>query len=296
MLIATALIACTGCAQRRASVTNIIILAPPNAPLGAMRVSATQPVDWSPMQRMLAEHVTAGGRVDYFQLAHHQPYQSLADVYAQIARVGPASQPELFPSRADKLAYYINAHNLFALLAIAPAFGPKTIDPTGIGDLPARLDDGYVFVLGGANVNLAGVRRRVVDLLDGDPRPLLALCTGRRNDPPLRREVYRADALDAQLADQLARVLSGPPWCEINYADKRIELPAGVVDFQPYYWSRYLAQPGRTRDGISFPTVLLAVADAGGRSWINRGISYGVARAVPSDQFNNKPLFAASGE
>lgn len=276
-----ALVALAGCAA--GAPHGGVAIAPPDG-------IAAGPIDWQPMQRVLAEHVSAGGRVDYFAVAHAGPMRELGRAYAHIARVGPTSQPGLFATRADKLAYYINAHNLFALLAIAPAFGPGTIDPKRVSDLPAPLDTGYTFTLDGRAETLASVRQHVADLLDGDPRPMLALCSGRRSDPPLRRDVYSADQLETQLADQLVRVLRD---CEINHAARRVELPAGIADFREYYWGRYLAQPGRSREGIGFVTVLLTFADERGRAWLNRGLSYRVARAPkrPAEQFNNQPLF-----
>ena len=255
---------------------------------------ADQPVDWQPLDRVLRKYVNDDGLVNYFQLVYDGALTDLKTVYGQLARTGPVSQPQLYPTRGNRLAYYINAHNLLAILALAPYFGPGKVDPRSVADLPGPPETRFVFTLDGKQTTLEAIRReKIVPLLEGDPRPLLALCAGRLNDPPLRTEVYSADAkkLESQLADQFVRVLRKPPWCQINFDRQRIELPAGVTEYREYYWSIWLATPGRSRKDTDFLTVLLDFADATGRRWLNRGVGYPVVMASPSEKLNNQPLF-----
>ncbi len=288
LLLLGCIAALPGCGDPPA---NVVALAAP----GLVATTRPEAIDWQPFGRVLDKHVNDDGRVDYFAIAHAETFDPLMQLYACVASVGPRTRPELFPTRADKLAYCINAHNLLAVLAVAPRFGPGKADPLKVSELPAALTTGHVFVLDGRQVTLDSIRAEMITpLLDGDPRPLLALCAARRNDPPLRRELYLAARLDEQLEDQLARVLRDSTWAQINYERRRLELPAGIAEHREYYWARYLAQPGRTRQQTGFVTVLLNLADARGRSWLSRALGYEVVAAEPADKFNNKPLFPGS--
>jgi len=66
--------------------------------------------------RVLDSAVDESGRVDFTRLAR-KPH----DLYLYldyVAAVSPASHPERFPTRADKLAYYINSYNALAMFGI----------------------------------------------------------------------------------------------------------------------------------------------------------------------------------
>jgi hypothetical protein len=271
------------------------MIEPPHASPTSMP-DADRPIDWQPLDRVLRKYVNDDGLVDYFQLVYDGALTDLQAIYGQLARTGPVSHPQLYPTRSDRLAYYINAHNLLAIVAIAPYFGPGKIDPKTVADLPGPLETAFLFTVDGTQLSLEAIRQtRIVPPLEGDPRPLLALCAGRRNDSPLRTEVYSADKakLEAQLADQLVRVLRGPPWCKIDFDRQRIELPVGVAgpDNRDYYWSIWLKSPGRSRPETEFLTVLLDFADGAGRRWLNRGVGFPVVTATPSEKLNNQRLF-----
>jgi hypothetical protein len=267
----------------------------PPRPAATSMPDADRPIDWQPFGRVLRKYVTDDGLADYFQLVYDGALDDLRTVYGQLARTGPISHPRLYPTRGDRLAFHINAHNLLAILALAPYFGPGKADPRSIADLPGPPETSFVFTVDGEQTTLNGIRRtKIVPLLEGDPRPLLALCGGRANDPPLRGEIYSADAkkLESQLADQLVGVLRKPPWCQIDFEHQRIELPAGVADYREHYWSIWLAAaPGRSRQETEFLTVLLDLADTAGRKWLNRGIGFPVVTASPSEKLNNQRLF-----
>ena len=69
--------------------------------------------DWT---SVLREHVDDSGRVTYRKLKADRTH--LDRFVAMLGAVGPESRPDLFPTRADKLAYYINAYNAFTLFNV----------------------------------------------------------------------------------------------------------------------------------------------------------------------------------
>ena len=167
---------------------DIIVIAPPVRPTAATAPDVQTPAGWAAFARTLNDCVTDSGRVDYFRIAQPDTYQGLLDVYAVLARNGPTSRPNEYPGRSAALAYYINAHNLLAILAVAPHFGPGQVEPRRVSQLPVHLETRFVFVLDGRNVTLEIIRTECVrPLLAGDPRPLLALTGGRRAANSSRR-------------------------------------------------------------------------------------------------------------
>ncbi|MCG3180296.1 MAG: hypothetical protein BIFFINMI_02655 [Phycisphaerae bacterium] len=273
---------------------TVVTIEPPAAPANFDPAGG---VDWSGYADVLDACVGDDGLVDYLVLSQPPNCPRLLDCYAQLARVGPATAPGQFPDRDSKLAYYINAHNLLALVAMGPYFAPGKIDPRGVGDLPGPPESAFRFTVGGQPMTLAELRElRIAPLTADDPRPLLGLCAGRRNDPPLRREVYSADRLADQLADQLARVLAGNEWTTIDAYHRRLLIPAAISDHRAYYWAHHLGGSAGPVAGTDFLAVLLSLADARGRHRLNRAIGFDVVTAQPGDELNNRPVLPAMGE
>ena len=63
--------------------------------------------------------VNAQGRVDYEAVKTDADLQAFVD---QLAQISPDTHPALFPSRADSLAFWINAYNACVLAGVAKAY------------------------------------------------------------------------------------------------------------------------------------------------------------------------------
>ena len=93
-----------------------VVIDPPRTVATSMP-DADQSIDWQPLDRVLKKYVADDGRVAYFQLVYDGALADLQAVYGKLARTGPVSHPQIYPTRSDRLAYYINAHNLLALVS-----------------------------------------------------------------------------------------------------------------------------------------------------------------------------------
>src|SRR6266446_9482870 len=74
---------------------------------------------------VLTRYVDDAGRIDFAALA-----KDLADldrVVAFVAAVDPLSQPQRFPDRSSRLAFYINAYNALAMYGIVDAGVPQSL-------------------------------------------------------------------------------------------------------------------------------------------------------------------------
>ncbi|MEO8585138.1 MAG: DUF547 domain-containing protein [Acidobacteriota bacterium] len=150
--------------------------------------------DWTPV---LSTFVDDRGRVDYDALAKDRG--ALDRFLAAVAGTSPVSHPALFPTREEKLAYWINAYNAWVFRGVL-ARGPEKESVWRGG-----LVSGYSFfvgmdiVLGGEKTNLKKLEDKTIRALFKDPRIHAALNCASRGCPRLPRKAFEAATLDAEL-------------------------------------------------------------------------------------------------
>src|SRR5262249_16141291 len=82
--------------------------------------------EWeSAWSKVLSRHVDAAGQIHFSGLPID--HADLDWLVGFIAAIDPASRPERFPSRAAKLAYYINAYNALAMYGVVQAGVPEAL-------------------------------------------------------------------------------------------------------------------------------------------------------------------------
>jgi hypothetical protein len=157
-------------------------------------------LDYSPLERVLAAYVDEAGLVNYAALKQNRA--ELDRIVEQMARASPASDPQAFPTREARLAYWINAYNAAVLRIVVDHYPTSSI--TKIGLIPY----GAFFIerleLGGKKLTLRNLENRVIRQGFHEARIHFAINCASRSCPPLGRSVYRPETLDAQL-DAAAR-------------------------------------------------------------------------------------------
>jgi len=149
-------------------------------------------LDYANYALVLSRAVRPDG-VDYAAiLADPAPLQYFL---ARIADIGPKSTPDMFPRPADRTAFDINAHNACILYAvIAQARDGR------VPEVPPRdLATGFRFEVDGRLQTPADLARAAMKESDDDWRVGLALCGGRRSDPPLAPRPFIGEVLNYQL-------------------------------------------------------------------------------------------------
>ena len=146
---------------------------------------------------VLAHHVDARGRVDFSGLAHDRA--GLDEVVKFIAVVDPESSPERFPTRNEKMAYYLNAYNALAMYGVLEAGVPKRFGWFG----RIRFFVLRKFTMGGRAISLYRLENSVIRPL-GDPRVHFALNCMSVSCPRLPQSAFAAKTLDQEL-DAAAR-------------------------------------------------------------------------------------------
>lgn len=149
-------------------------------------------LDYANYALVLSRAVRPDG-IDYAAiLADPAPLQYFL---ARIADVGPTQTPDLFPRPSDRVAYYLNAHNACILYAVIA----QARDGSVPEEPPRNLSTGFRFQVDGRLQTPAELARAAIKESDNDWRVGLALCAGRRSDPPLASRPFIGEVLNYQL-------------------------------------------------------------------------------------------------
>ncbi len=175
----------------------------PTDPIPAARFSH------QPFDAALRTHV-AEGQVNYPGFAADVGF---ATYRGQLARVNP----DEFKTRADKLAFWINAYNALAIQGILEGDSPFTA--TG----KYRYFIKRTFTVGGGALNLWGLEHKLLIPL-GEPRVHFAINCASFSCPILQSQVYRPDALDQQLDAAARDFINDPQRNRFDRAQKAAHL------------------------------------------------------------------------
>lgn len=150
-------------------------------------------------ERVLNQHVDDEGRIDF--VAMERDEADLDVFVASLAMADPQSHPDRFGSRADVLAFHLNAYNALAMYNVLHA-----------GVLPVDTAKFFYFrelTLGGREISLYAYENDVIRPL-GEERVHFALNCMVRACPRLPRRPFLAATLEQQL-DAAAREFFNKP-------------------------------------------------------------------------------------
>ena len=177
---------------------------PPDVQLGTY--------DDAPYARVLDAAVRQG-MVDYPAITDTpETYDDLDGQLARyldaVARFGPESTPQLFPTTQDQIAYYLNAYNA-VMIRLWLNEGARTADP---GDGVSWLTWFTLkqWKIDQRSMSLDYLEQRLLRVRYDEPRIHAALVCGAIDCPPLRDEPYVGNRLNQQLDDQMHTWLTDP--------------------------------------------------------------------------------------
>ena len=149
----------------------------------------------------LREYVNDRGQVDFSALARNPDNLNTYVHYLSI--ISPESHPGQFPSKEERLAYYINSYNALAMYGIIDANIPETL--TGL----QKVQFFYFrkFILGGKEISLYDYENKVIRPV-GDERAHFALNCMSVGCPVLPREPFYPQSLDKVLEAETRRFFS----------------------------------------------------------------------------------------
>lgn len=192
--------------------------------VGAQGADALTNHEWEALwTRVLAQHVDDAGRIDFSALARN--HAELDRVVAFVAAVDPVSQPQRFPDRSTRLAYYINAYNALAMSGVV-----ERGVPASLGGL-TKFTFFYLkkFAVGGRSISLYDFENDVIRPL-GDARVHFALNCMVVGCPRLPRAAFSADVLERQLDSAARTFVSEKRNVVVDPSGREVRLSA-IFDF-----------------------------------------------------------------
>lgn len=175
--------------------------------LAALILAGTAHADvWSLYGELLERHTRetddlAQTRVDYAALRTDPDWRRLR-------KQVEATDPRALGSRKERLAYWINLYNLFAIDVVVKGKPDVSIRDLG-GRFFNQVWDQPAGRVGGQSYSLGQIEHEILRPL-GDPRIHGVIVCASLSCPPLARTPYRAETLDAQLTANLERWLAHP--------------------------------------------------------------------------------------
>jgi len=229
--------------------------------------------------RFLRKHVDEQGLVDYAAIRDNPA--ALERLYAWVAEHSPESDPDLFPTRDARFAYWLNAYNIAAIRGIAahyPVDSVRDIKPFHVVSLipGGGFFFAQKFVFGDDAKRLYFLERRFMRKRFPDPRQHFALNCGSMGCPQLPREAFHPERLDAQLERETRAFLAERRNLRIDSEAETVTLSA-IFDWYRKDFLRPLREAG-----IEDPTLLDYVArhvDADTRRALQRAQDGGYAVA-----------------
>lgn len=170
---------------------------------------------------VLERFVDDGGLVDYAGLARDRA--GLDRYLAALALASPDSAPQLFPTRDDELAYWLNAYNA---LVVAGVLDRGVATPSVWGD--GLFGIGFFTVsrgtLGDQRMSLQHLEDEIVRERYRDPRIHAALNCASVGCPRLPRRAFAGATLAADLDAAMREFVARERHCRIDAAERTVWL------------------------------------------------------------------------
>lgn len=185
----------------------------------------TNPFSHHIWNEVVSEHVDVDGAVDFNGLRAFP--KRLNHYIRQLEKASPLSQPDLFPDRNSRLAYWINAHNALAMRLILDRYPIKRLS-----EVPEFRTSTH-YKLGGIPFSLNQVESILRQQFFPWPEAFLAISDLSINDPRLLNQAYQPKRLQEQLKTQAYWIMQNPRFVEVPADCSDILLGASFKQFEP---------------------------------------------------------------
>ncbi|UOQ68976.1 DUF547 domain-containing protein [Hymenobacter volaticus] len=165
------------------------------------------PIDHSAFDKLLKKYVNAQGLVDY------KAWKTDQAAFNQYLALLSKNPPAASWSKAEQMAYWINAYNAYTIRLILDHYPVQSIK-----DIGTKIQIPFVttpwaakfFTIGGTKMSLDNIEHGTLRKQYNDPRIHFALVCASLSCPRLRNEAYTAAKLDSQLDEQGRDFLRNP--------------------------------------------------------------------------------------
>jgi len=168
------------------------------------------PVSHQIWDTLLSKHVSSSGKVDY--QGFNRELHKLNEYLDWLS----SNPPQKDWSRAEQLAYWINAYNAFTVKLILDHYPLESIM-----DLQNPWDTPFI-AIGSEKYTLNQIEHDVIRKQFDEPRIHFALNCASQSCPELLNSAYTASKLDTQLERQTRAYINNPKHNEISTGHVRI--------------------------------------------------------------------------
>jgi len=184
--------------------------------VGSMSISArAADFSYDDWNVVLEKYVDDNGLVDYLGLAADR--QALDRFVRQIETTGPKSDPDVFPTREDRLAYYINAYNAHVFSGVLD-LGPDAKTVWGFTGMGLGFFVRMKVIVDGETMSLKSLEDDLIREGFKDPRIHAALNCASVGCPKLPAAAFLPERLDEQLDAEMTKFVREERNCKIDTA------------------------------------------------------------------------------
>jgi len=231
----------------------VIVLWSVSRPRAVSGLRAAPPDNFSSanFDRVLNRFVNDEGMVNYAALKRNRG--DLDRYYALVAAYSPDSDPEMFPTKQSRLAYWLNAYNaavIETVLAFYPIASVEDIRPPRVLFFLPRKSGFFFFqriTLGGETKSLYSVENSVIRRRFADPRVHFALSCASLGCPRLPRYAFTAEQLEYQLDYAARQFVTEPRNVRIDHRTRTVWMSSIFKwyrsDFTEWYRQRFPGKP-----------------------------------------------------
>lgn len=171
-----------------------------------MSVAVATPFSHENWNKLLVKHVNTSGKVDY---KGFKADKTALDAYCEELA---AHTPQNDWSRAEKMAYWINAYNAFTIKLITDHYPLSSI---------LKLDGGKTWdvkriQLGDKKYSLNQIENEILRPQFKDPRIHVAINCAAKSCPPLLNKAYTAENLEQTLEERTRKFLNNSQYNTIS--------------------------------------------------------------------------------
>lgn len=211
-----------------------------------LQEAASQPFQHDAWDRVVRTYVTPAGFVRYAALKAHP--DDLTAYVNLLAAYSPDNAPQLFPTDAHRLAYWINAYNAGIVNRVVANYPVRSIRDLGglLGNVFKKTQ-----TVGGRPLSHDDIEHGIIRKRFHEPRIHFVLNCASRSCASIRQQALTAETLDSSLQDAAIRFLNDP-------RNVRVHPERGSVEVSKYFaWfpEDFLNWVKSTR-GTAKPTVL----------------------------------------
>lgn len=175
--------------------------------------------DHSAWDRVLKARVNAIGEVNYAGIKANR--KDLDNYVQRLGQASPTNHAELFPTRADELAYWINAYNAFVTRGVVDGYPTRSVRDLGLlYSFFVRKDH----TAGGVKMSLRSLENDIIRKQYSEPRIHFAIVCASLGCPMLSRDAFTGGNLEEQLTRQARRFINQRRNVNANASLNRITL------------------------------------------------------------------------